>query len=127
MDIEKLLKTIQDAAYEVRVNLCSGYLESVYQNALVTELELRGIKAEKEVYIPVFYKGKCVGEFRADLLVDNKVIVELKAVCELLPVHEVQLVNYLVATGIDYGILINFGGEKFRAIRKSRIYNPDHI
>lgn len=70
------------------------------------------------------YKGEQVGDFRADLLVEGSVILELKAVRELNPMHEAQLVNYLVATGLDYGYLINYGGEKFRIALKYREYTP---
>lgn len=119
-----LLQTIKDAAFEVRRNLAPGYLESVYQNALLVELQLRGLRAQKEVGIAVDYKGVAVGEFRADILVENSVIIELKAVRELNPIHEMQLVNYLVATGIDHGYLINYGGENYRIIHKTRIYTP---
>ena len=122
--MEELLEEIKDAAYEVRLHLEPGYLESVYQNALVVELKSRGLKAEKEVAIPVEYKGVIVGDFKADILVNNVIIIELKAVKELNPVHEAQLVNYLIATGLDYGYLINYGGDKHRIIRKTRIYNP---
>ena len=122
MDIEKLMLAIKDAAFEVRKNLAPGYLESVYQNALVHELQLHGLKADKEVPIPVKYKNVDVGEFKADILVNNCVIIELKAVKELNALHEAQLVNYLVATGIDDGYLINYGGEKYRIMRKTRLY-----
>lgn len=124
MEISYLLKIIKEAAYEVRLNLCAGYLESVYQNALLIELRKRGVFAAKEVAIPVWYKGESVGDFRADILVENCIIIELKAVREINPIHEAQLVNYLVATGLDYGYLINYGGEKFRIALKSRIYHP---
>ena len=124
METTYLLKIIKDAAYEVRLNLGYGYLESVYQNALMIELRNRGIYAEKEVAIPVWYKGEQVGDFRADILVEKSIILELKAVRELNPIHETQLVNYLVATGLDYGYLINYGGDKFRIALKTRIYRP---
>lgn len=124
METKYLLKVIKDAAFEVRLNLAPGYLESVYQNALIVELRSRGVYAEKEVAIPVWYKGEQVGDFRADILVDKRIILELKAVRELNPIHEAQLVNYLVATRLDYGYLINYGGEKFRIALKTREYNP---
>ena len=124
METTYLLSVIKEASYEVRLNLGPGYLESVYQNALLSELRSRGIYAEKEVAIPVWYKGEQVGDFRADILIENRVILELKAVRELNPIHEAQLVNYLVATGLDYGYLINYGGDKFRIALKTRIYRP---
>lgn len=124
MDTKNLLKVIKDASYEVRLNLGPGYLESVYQNALIIELRSRGLLAEKEVTIPVWYKGVQVGDFRADILVEKAIILELKSVQELNPLHEAQLVNYLVATGYDYGYLINYGAEKFRIALKTRVYTP---
>ena len=126
MNMESLLRIIQDAAYEVRKSLSAGYLESVYQNALVFELRLRGLKAEPEAPINVKYKGLLVGIFRADILVEECVIIELKAVRELTSVHELQLVNYLKATGIEHGFLINYGGERFAIHKKTKnFFKPD--
>ncbi len=124
MDIEQLISAVISAAYEVRITLGTGFLESVYQNALMTELESREIKAEKETPLAVKYKGHIVGDFRCDILVDNRIIIELKAVGLLLPAHEAQLVNYLTATGIDHGLLINFGGVKLEVKRKFRTFAP---
>ena len=122
MVAKEIIDVIREAAFEVRSELKSGYLESVYQNALMVELHLRGISAMKEVRIPVYYKGVVVGDFRADILVENKVIIEAKAVSEVNFVHEMQLVNYLVATGIDDGLLINFG-DGYCCRHKTRLYN----
>lgn len=122
MTNQELQSIIKDAAYQVRLALAPGYLESVYQNALIHELRLRGLSVEKEFPITVTYKGVTVGDFRADILVENKVIIELKAVREIDPIHEVKLVNYLQTTGLDYGYLINYGGERYRIIRKTRVY-----
>lgn len=123
MEKSYLIKEIQDAAFEVRKALKDGYLESVYQNALIHELKLRRIQAEKEVAIPVYYKQHVVGDFRADILVDERIIIELKVCKEISPIHEAQLVNYLTATGLDIGFLINYG-EPYRFIKKTRVYNP---
>jgi len=123
MTDKELLEAINQCAYEVRLLLGPGYLESVYRNALLLELSGRGLIAQKEVPIPVYYKGILVGDFRADILVQNRIILELKAVQSIHPQHEVQLVNYLTATGMDYGILINYGGEKFAFRVKTRQYN----
>lgn len=120
--IVELLELINKAAYEVRINLASGYLESVYKNALMCELERLGLHAEKEVALPVYYKGIMVGEFRADIVV-NDIIIEVKACRELSSAHEAQLVNYLVATGYDKGVLIDYGGEKFAFRIKDRNYH----
>lgn len=123
MEIEELLNTIQQCAYEVRLTLCNGYLESVYRKALMVEFGLHGLKAKEEVPLSLMYKGYPVGDFRADIVVEDKVIIELKAVSEIVPAHEVQLINYLTATGLDHGFLINYGGERFRIRHKTRQYD----
>ena len=87
-------------------------LSKVYENALLVELKRRGIKAESQVPIKVLYKEEVVGEYIADLLVEDKVIVELKTVENIDKVHEAQLLNYLKATGIRVGILVNFKHPK---------------
>lgn len=87
-------------------------------------LELRncGINAENQVPLKVLYKGVVVGEYRIDILVENCLIVEIKAVSDINSAHEAQLVNYLTATNIDNGLLINFGSEKLEVKRKYRVY-----
>lgn len=124
MDIESLIKTIIQCAYTVRTHLAAGFLESVYQKALVIELKEKGIHADTEMPINVFYRNEIVGEFRADIIVEKEIIIELKAVHHLLPIHETQLVNYLTATHTDHGLLINFGGEHLEIKRKYREYTP---
>lgn len=124
MDTEELIRTIIQCIYNVRGILGPGYLESVYKNAMLRELELNGLEATAEKSLTVKYKDVIVGEFQADIVVENKVIVELKAVETLHKIHEVQLVNYLTATGIDSGILVNFGGVNIQIKRKYRIYAP---
>src|SRR5204863_7078146 len=99
-------------AMKVHSTLGPGFLESVYQNALIWELRKNGFKAEAERPITVRYDGEIVGAFAADVLVNDKVIVELKVGLAIAKVHEVQLVNYLVATGLDEGLLPNFGTER---------------
>ena len=99
-----------------------GFLESVYQNALGIELSNHNIPYHKEYPLNVFYKDEVVGEFRADMIVDNRVVIELKAVSNLVSAHEVQLVNYLHATRLDHGLLINFGAPKIEIKRKYRLY-----
>jgi len=117
-----LIRTINEAAYEVRTHLAPGFLESVYQNALVVELNHRGLHVEKEMPLSVYYKSALVGDFRADIVVNGCVLIEIKACRELSPAHEAQLVNYLVATGFEKGILINYGGELFAFRVKDRVY-----
>jgi len=109
MKHEELTSQIIESAYTVHNTLGFGFLESVYQNALIIELEKAGLKAEKEKQVRVFYEGKMVGDYIADIAVENSVILELKSVKDLHPAHEAQLVNYLKATGIEVGLLINFG------------------
>jgi GxxExxY protein len=106
---QEITENIIGAAYNVHNLLGSGFLEKVYRNALVIELRLLAFKVDVEKPIEVIYKGEIVGNYFADILVDDKVIVEIKAIKELSMIHEVQLVNYLKATGIEVGLLINFG------------------
>ena len=117
MKHKELTAKIIDCAYKVHRELGFGFLESVYQNALVIELTKAGLKSEREKRIQVYYDGKVVGEFVADILVEEKVILELKSVSQVHPAHEAQLINYLKATGIKVGLLINFG-EKVEIKRK---------
>lgn len=125
MNIEELIKLIINKAYEVRSHLVAGYLESVYKKALLIELREAGLKVEDEVEMPVRYKGHIIGDFRADIVVEGCVIIELKAVAQLLPAHAIQLVNYLSVAGVDNGLLINFGAaERLEIKRKYRVYNP---
>ena len=106
---ENLTEQIILAARDVHKELGFGFLEAVYCNALYKELKARDIKCECQKHIDVYYKGEVVGHYVADMLIDDKVIVELKAVVELRPEHEWQLLNYLVASKIELGLLINFG------------------
>jgi len=112
MDINDVTYAINGAVFEINKILGPGFLEKVYENALVFELEKRGVKAESQVPIKVFYKRKVVGEYVADILVEDKVIVELKTVEALDKIHEAQLLNYLKATGIRVGMLVNFRHPK---------------
>lgn len=122
MDIENLIKAIIDKAIEVKRTLGQGFLESVYQNALIYELQEAGIKCEKEKLLNVYYKGHIVNYFRADIVVEDSVIVELKVADEICRAHEIQLVNYLTATGIDSGLLLNFGTIPMGIKRKYRLH-----
>ena len=127
MSIEELIKLVINKTYEVRSHLVAGYLESVYKKALLIELREAGLEVEDEVELPVLYKGHVIGDFRADIIVEGSVIIELKAVAHLLPAHEIQLVNYLTIAKKDNGLLINFGAaERLEIKRKYRVYTP-HI
>ena len=122
MDHEELTQKIIGCAMTVHRTLGPGLLESVYQNALAHELRICGLGVECEKKIKVNYDGIVVGDFSADMLVESTVLIENKAVQFLAPAHEVQLVNYLTATGIDVGLLLNFGSPRMEFNRKSRLY-----
>jgi GxxExxY protein len=109
---ESITREIIGAAFEVHNELGSGFLEAVYQLALLHELELRRLNCQAQAPIEVKYKGFPVGVYYADILIAGKVICELKAAQELTPAHEAQLLNYLKGTGIRVGLLINFGGRR---------------
>jgi GxxExxY protein len=107
-ELDALARSVIDAAFEVHAVLGAGYGEWVYENALCAELRLRGVSYERQVATAVDYKGYCVGEGRVDLVVGGDLIVALKAVSELAPVHGAQVRAYLKATGKTLGVLINF-------------------
>ncbi len=115
-----LTQEIIKEAYYVYNHLGTGFVEKVYENALVVRLKKKNFSVKSQYPIKVYFEGEMVGDFIADIIVDDKVIIELKAVKEINPVHEVQLVNYLKATGIEVGLLINFG-EKLKF--KRRVYS----
>ena len=117
-----LVRTVIECAKNIRRHLGPGYLESVYKNAMLVELKKQSLSYEIEKPINVYYENVLVGEFKADIVVENVLILELKAVQSLHMAHEIQLVNYLTATGIDDGLLINFGSEELQFKRKYRIY-----
>jgi GxxExxY protein len=121
METQKLSQIIIGCAYRVHNALGQGFLEKVYENALRLELEAAGLHVRQQVPIPVFYTGHIVGEYFADLWVADRMIVEIKAVQSVAKEHEVQLVHYLTATGIEDGLLINFG-PSVQVKRKFRTY-----
>jgi len=106
---EELTEKILKAFYKVYNELGFGFLEKVYQNALYMELTKSGMKCEKQFQVKVYYLGKVAGEYYADLIVNDLVIIELKAAEKIVEEHELQLINYLRATGIEIGLLLNFG------------------
>ena len=108
MNIDEITYEIRGAIFEVNKVLGCGFLEKVYENALLIELKKRGIKAESQIPLKVKYKEETVGDYLADIIVENQVLVELKAVEKLQKVHEAQILNYLHATGIKTGLLVNF-------------------
>ena len=109
---EAKTKKILEASFEVSNELGAGFLESVYEKALLIALKDKGLKVQSQVPLAVKFREQSVGEFFADILVDNVVILELKSVKNLLPEHQAQLINYLKATGTKVGLLINFGNPK---------------
>jgi GxxExxY protein len=106
---QELSEKIIAAAYRAHNELGHGFMERVYKNALAIELGEAGLRCSCEVPLKVLYHGKVVGEYCADMVVEDKIVVEAKALSRLDSIHEVQLVNYLKATGLNVGLLINFG------------------
>jgi len=94
---------------EVHKNLGNGFLEKVYENAMMLELKMNNIKAENQFPIPVYYKNQIIGEYFCDILVEGEIILELKVAKTIEPIHEAQLLHYLKATGLKVGYIINFG------------------
>ncbi|AQQ72006.1 GxxExxY protein [Limihaloglobus sulfuriphilus] len=111
MNIDKLTEKIIGCAFLVHKTLGSGFLEKVYENAMRVELQRSGCSVTQQAPLSVYYGNQIVGEYLADLIVNDLVIVEIKAIRALAKEHEVQLVNYLNATCINDGLLINFGNS----------------
>ena len=109
MQHREITENIIKAYYKVYNTLGYGFLEKIYENSMIIELKKQGLNVEKQQPIKVYYNEKIVGEYFADLIVENKVIIELKAKGKLSEEHEAQLVNYLKATRIEVGLLLNFG------------------
>lgn len=122
MDTEQLIRQVIQCIYNVRHKLTAGFLEIVYRNALYIELKKNQLPVKTEVPIEIYYDDVVVGNYRADMIVGGRIIIEIKAVQALCQAHEVQLVNYLTATKIDNGLLVNFGGERIEIKRKYRLY-----
>ena len=106
---KELSGKILEIFYEVYNELGAGFLESVYENALMIAFQEKGIRAENQKPISVYFRDHLVGDFRADIIVEDIIILELKAVKELADIHTAQLLNYLRATNIELGFLLNFG------------------
>jgi GxxExxY protein len=122
-----LCGTVIGAAMKVHSTLGAGFLESVYQNALIWELRKGGVKAEAEWPISVYYDRQIVGAFTADVLVNDSLIVELKAAQLIAKIQGVQLVNYLVATELDEGLRLNFGAERLEFKKKFRLRKQEQV
>jgi len=123
MDIDELIKKVIGVAYRVHNNLGAGFLESVYEKAMLIELKKNGLEVKGQNKMSVMYDRQVIGDFYADVLVESRLILELKIVDSFSKVHDRQLINYLVATGVDDGLLINFG-ESVQVRRKYRRYTP---
>lgn len=117
-----LTERIISCFYEVYNRLGYGFLEKVYERALLEELRLRGIAADAQVHVTVRYKGRDVGDYAADIVVEETVLVELKAAEAICDAHEAQLINYLHATNLEVGLILNFG--KKPEVRR-RIFTND--
>ena len=120
MQYEKITEQIIGCAYRVYNSMGFGFLESVYEKCMLIELAKSGLRFNSQEPIKVQYEGQVVGEFVADLLVERRVIVELKSVRKLAQAHEIQLVNYLTATQSEVGLLVNFAEQKVEVKRKIR-------
>ncbi|MFZ2407411.1 MAG: GxxExxY protein [Methylobacter sp.] len=108
---KELTHLILKGFYDVYNELGGGFLESVYENAMALVLQQQGLQVETQKDIAVYFRGTLIGSFRADMIIEEKILLELKAVRCLKPVHEAQLLNYLKATRIELGLLMNFGDE----------------
>jgi GxxExxY protein len=117
---EEITKAIIGCAFEVINELGAGFLESVYERSLLLALRQKGLSAIVQHPVKVMFRNECVGDFYADIFVEEKVIVELKAVKAIVPEHHAQIINYLNATGIEVGLLINFGNAKLEYKRFTR-------
>jgi GxxExxY protein len=119
----ELTEIILGSCFEVMNELGTGFLESVYKNALFIALKEKGLKIEAEKKFEVMFRGKKVGLYAADLIVEGSVIVELKCCESLIGEHQAQLINYLKVSGILVGLLVNFGNRK---VEYKRLHHPDH-
>ncbi len=118
MDYKDVTEVIIGCAYRVYNKMGFGFLESVYEKCLLIELRKAGLDAESQKTITVYYDGEIVGEFVADIIINDTIILELKSVRRVIRAHEVQMVNYLVATGKPIGLILNFGERKVEVKRK---------
>ncbi|MFH2219347.1 MAG: GxxExxY protein [Pseudomonadota bacterium] len=118
MEYKDLTETIIGCSYRVFNKMGFGFLESVYEKCLLIELRKAGLEAESQKPITVYYDDEIVGEFVADIIVNDTIVLELKSVRRVVRAHEVQVVNYLVSTGKPIGLILNFGERKVEVKRK---------
>lgn len=126
MKHEELTSKILEGCFEVAKELGTGFLESVYEKALMVALSQKGLSLRAQAPLRVKFRGVIVGDFYADLIVDNKVLVELKAVSRILPEHKAQIINYLNATAFEVGLLVNFGNPRLEYFRMRPSGDPVH-
>lgn len=124
MTDSELTQIIIKCAHEVHNSLGAGFLEKVYENAPRIKMTKAGLTVKQQHPIKVFFEGEIVGDYIVDLWVEERIIVEIKAVQSLTREHEIQLVNYLTATKVETGLLINFGASSVQVRRKYRDYKP---
>jgi GxxExxY protein len=124
---EELTAQIINACFEVINELGVGFLEAVYQNAVLIALRQKGLKAVDQFPLSVIFRGEIVGMYYADLFVEDKVILELKSVSALAPEHQAQVINYLKGTGIEVGLLVNFGRPKLEIKRLHKSKSPTEL
>jgi len=124
MKHEQLTGKILSAAFAVSKELGHGFPENIYEKAMLMALRQAGLAAESQYAIKVKFRGELIGNYAADLVVENKVLIELKAVKALAPEHQAQVVNYLKASGLEVGLLINFGVPKIEYKRLSWPLQP---
>jgi len=124
-ELNQISQDVLDAAFRVHSALGPGLLESAYEHCLLYELGKRGIQARRQVELPIAYEGvKIDAGYRLDLLVEHKVIVEIKTVAHLLPIHEAQLLTYLKLSNIQLGLLLNFNVNSLKQGIKRMVHNP---
>ena len=126
MKHEELTRTILECCFEVSNELGAGFLESVYEKALIVALSQKAIDVSAQTQLRVKFRNVIVGDFYADLIVNGKVLIELKTVTTILPEHKAQVINYLNATGIEVGLLVNFANPKIEYYRLRPTNNPVH-
>jgi GxxExxY protein len=120
MNTREINELIIGSSYRIYNKMGFGFPESVYRNCLLLELQKMDLQAEAQYPINTYYEGQLVGKFIADILVENKIIVQIKSVNRIIPVNEQQLVSYLAATQVETGLIINFGENKIDIIHKHR-------
>ena len=124
---KSISEKVIDCAFEVSNRLGVGFLESVYENALCVELSNKGLSYQQQKPLKVIYKGMVVGNFITDIIVERKLLLELKVAVELNKSHKAQVINYLKATGISVGLLLNFGTPKLGVKRIVHQYSKSEV